>query len=858
MSYRNVYYDGRRGCVVLWTWDSEGHRVRLENSFEPYLYIESGAVKDAVSIFNTNLKKLTFKNAFERNKFATETSIVRLFHNISCEQQYLLDTFKGEVDKTEFASNPLKIWYIDIEVYSKDEFPTAEEAKYPINLITIYDSLEDRYYTWGAKKYTPKKEKSVYFYFPSEKAMILDFISFMQKDYPDIITGWNIEGYDIPYIINRIVNLFDEEKARDLSPVGQLYYRDGIERFGKITGRWHIRGISCIDYLEAYKIFSPGEKESYSLNYISELELKEGKLAINATNLATLSETDWENFVDYNIQDVDLVRRLEAAKGILRLIRILAYKGLTHFESALGKVAIVTGAVALQAAKQGFIIPTFKNEKIKEDYDGGFVRDPDRGLKKAIVSFDANSLYPSVIVSLNISPETKIGKLMNLTEDSAQIQLPDKKNITITRDKFNKLLDKEKLSISKANIIYTQKFKGVVPNLIDNLYKERVQLKNTGLKYEADIEKYKQDPESMPGFDVKNADMLAKQYGTYQLTIKILLNSIYGIFAQKFSPFFDIDHAASITLTGQSVVKQASIIVDDFLKSKYDASQSATVYNDTDSLYISLEEVCKLADIKVHNDKKKVTKEMHDLVKLIDKQLNKDISIWASTELHSMDPRFVFKREVICDVGVFLQKKRYILNVLDKEGVPQNKFKYVGVEVARSTTPKQVKQLITQVIERAITSENFSDTNKVYRSVYNEFSKMPVESIAFRKNVKEYEKYEKKSSQFTIGKGTPNHVKSAIHYNNLLKQLGIDSIYEPITSGNKIKYFYTAPNKYNIKSIAFVEKYPPEFKDIKVDYETMFTKIVTPPIESVYNAIGWNVPNLTQETTTDLFDLFKI
>lgn len=863
MSYRNIYYSSRNNAIILWTWDENGKRIKVENSFEPYLYVESqgwDGAGQATSIFNTNLKKISFRTSYDRYKFVNETSITRLFHNIGIEQQYLLDTFKHDVDSPSFVQNPLKIWYLDIEVYAKDEFPTADKAKYPINLITIYDSLEDVYHTWGLKPFTPKKNNNKYYYFKTEKEMLLNFLSFMKRDFPDVITGWNIEQFDIPYIVNRYINLFSKEKAQELSPVNSILYREAMaEKFGKKIGRWIIHGISCIDYLEAYRTFTPGEKESYSLNFISELELGEGKLTINATNLANLSETDWDNFVDYNIQDVELVVRMEEKRSILKLVRILAYKGLTQFERALGKVSIVTGAVALQASKQGYIIPTFKSGQVRDAFNGGFVKEPEsRTLQSAVVSYDANSLYPSVILSLNISPETKIGKIVDKDDSGVTIKLANNKDVKISNDKFTKLLSKEELSISKYKVLYTQKFKGVVPNLIDRLYKERVEAKDISLKYKSEIEKYQRDPSSMPGFDEEKIQLLSEQYDTYQLTFKILLNSIYGIFAQQQSPFFDIDHAASVTLTGQAVVKQASIIVDDYLKNTYKTQNPTTIYNDTDSLYLTLHEACQLANIKVNDHNNRVTPEMHSLVKELDTELNTNIKSWAISTLNSKDPRFVFKREVICDAGIFLRKKRYILHVLDQEGVPKNKFKYVGVEIARSSTPVVIKGFIKRVLETAITTKDVHESNRVFRDIYKEFKDLPVEDIAIRKNVKEYEKYAKLATNYSIGKGTPIHVKSSIYYNQILEKLSLDSKYEPIQSGNKIKYFYTAPNKYNIKSIAFTNYYPEEFKDIRVDYEEMFTKIVTPLLQSVYDAVGWRLPNLTHEVQTDLFDLFKL
>ena len=179
MSYRNVYYNSQKKSIVLWTWNTEGKRIQAETSFEPYLYVESASAEDGTSIFNTPLKKVKFKSSYDRHKFVNETSITRLFYNIGVEQQFLIDTFKTDVDSPAFTQHPLKIWYIDIEVYAKDEFPTAEEAKYPINLITIYDSLDNCFYTWGLKPYTPTRSNSKYFYFKTEKELLYSFIHFI-------------------------------------------------------------------------------------------------------------------------------------------------------------------------------------------------------------------------------------------------------------------------------------------------------------------------------------------------------------------------------------------------------------------------------------------------------------------------------------------------------------------------------------------------------------------------------------------------------------------------------------------------------------------------------------------------------
>jgi len=858
MAWRNIFYDGRQGVIHLWTWDENGNRIKLVADYEPHLYIESSSAHDATSIFNTPLKKVTFKNQFDRSKFVNETPIKRLFHNLSCEQDFLLSTYKNDINKADFGLHPLKVYFLDIETYSPNEFPVPELAKDPINLITLYDTIEKKYYSFGIKPYTPTDKDVTYFYYPTETAMLKGFIEFWEKDPPDILSTWNGEGFDIPYIMNRLHNLFGAEDAARLSPVNSLYYRENVamNKFGKMINRWYIRGISNIDYMEVYKTFSRGERESYSLNYVGEYELKEGKIDTGGSNLAQLSVEDWNKFVDYNIQDVRILVKLDEKLKFIKLVRTLSYKGFIPFEQAMGKVSMITGAVAHQAAIQGYVIPTFKNDGVRDEYVGGYVHEPERGLSKSVVSYDANSLYPNTIITLNISPETKIGKISTIEDKQYTIKLANEKTVTLSEDKFNKLVQKENLSISKYNVLYTQKFKGVIPNLIDRLYKERVEAKNEMIKREKSLSSIK---------DKKEKDKVEQEIlnlDTQQNVYKLVLNSIYGVFAQKFSPLFDIDHSASITLTGQSVVKQAAEIVYEYALKKGCNVQKEKVYlyGDTDSAYFSIQPILSHLNINLVKDGN-LTEEAKVITKEIDNYLNTEILVWAREQLKSSDPRFVFKQETICDVGLFMEKKRYILHIMDKEGYkPKDPFKYVGVEVARSSISNEVKGLIKNVIELAMLSEDKKRSNEIFRDAYERFKEMKAEELAIRSKISDIEKQEAKiDKDGKIGKGTPIHAKAAIYYNNLLKHYGIDHLYESIPSGMKMKYFYAAKNPFNYKVMAFMDHYPVELNEhIKINHQVMFDKIVSPPIQRVYDCIGWDLPTMGAETQTDLFDLLSL
>jgi len=338
------------------------------------------------------------------------------------------------------------------------------------------------------------------------------------------------------------------------------------------------------------------------------------------------------------------------------------------------------------------------------------------------------------------------------------------------------------------------------------------------------------------------------------LAIKVLLNSIYGTFANKHSSLMDIDNATSITVTGQNVAKAGAEIIDRYLNKKYGINKSVTLYQDTDSIYITVDPLLQKFNESL-TENGEISKKAHEFVDELDKVVNKEILSWAGTELFSIDPRYVFKREVISDVGIFLQKKRYILHVLDIEGVPTDKFKYTGVELVRSTTPKKVKKLIENVTKTALLTQSSKQSNDVYRESYELFQKLDPNDVAARTSINNLEKYTEGASLYKFNNSTPSHVKGAIAYNILIKELKLDDKFEEIQTGQKVKKLYCAKNKYGLDAITYVSILPEEF-GIKVDWDKMFAKLVTQPIERLYEAIGWSLPEIGKEVQTDLFEMF--
>ena len=1018
--YRNLYYNIPKNNITLWTWNDKGKRCTLTIPVKPYIYVENESNPDALSIYNTKLAKKSFINSWDRDKYIKHSGLKRVFYNIPTEQQFLIDMFGSKNGDANFFQYPLKTFFLDIETYSPGDFPNPKTAPDPINVITIYDSISKRFYTWGTGgknggNYIPANNVT-YVKCKSESELLINFINFWRSNYPDIVSGWNSESFDIPYIINRIKLILGESMANNLSPVKELYCRENvITKYGKHEDHWYIKGISHLDYMAVYKTFSREKRERYTLDFIGEIELNQNKNPVPASNLPAFADNNWQKFCEYNIQDVNILVELEEALHYLQIVRKLAYMGYTSFEQALGTIAIVTGAMALKALNKGMIIPTFPITDVA-NYEGGFVREPQRGLRDSIVGFDANSLYPNTIISANISPETKIGKIINKTDSTVEVRLVNDKIYELPHTQFKQWVQTEQLAITKAKIIYHQKNKGFCPELLDSIYSERLENQKKLKKHKVDIKHCNKGSDMYIVHTKAIIELDVMQY-----TLKILMNRLYGAFANKHSPFYDIDAAASVTLTGQACIKESSDIINRFVEHKYGVTEDCTIYGDTDSyssetkiisnkgefsmedlynlydidnkkitshghelislknkdlniltfiskinfvdfrkvknlirhkvtkkkykvsvngksvvmtedhncivirngelirvppkdiksddkmmtkknfgydisetesvkcigtfdheyvydiemedntdhtffandilvhnsVYITIDPILKKVNKKLANENGDITKDAYEIIEGMEHELNTKIGTWATNTCNIKDPRFVFKRETICNSGLFLEKKRYILHVLDVDGFkpdPEKEIKYTGVEVVSIRIPKKVKPLIKYISKTMLTTRNKKKTDEAFRQAYEEYLQLNVEDIATPTGINNYEKFENMANGFTIGNRTPRHVKSAIYYNHLLYILGIRKKYEQIVSGDDIKTFYVEPNKYNIKSIAFKDIYPKEF-DVNIDKVFMFNKNVTPAVKRLYDAVGWTLNNPTKETECDLLEL---
>lgn len=566
--YRNIQYINSSSSIRYWTWDDDGNRLSKEEPFSPYVYVETKSDKhDGISIFNTNLKKVEFKSEKSRREYVDRYN-GRLFGNVPVKQQFILDKFLT-IPLQEMLKNPIKVFFLDIEAVSDSGFPEPDLAEFCINVITIYDSISGKFHSWGMNSYNYDglsecgidPSDVIYNHCKTEKELLGSFIKFWSGDYPDIVSGWNSSSFDMPYLINRCKKILGDTITKKLSPAGWLYSRTRKNFFGKYYTHWTIEGVSDVDYLELYVKSIPNDRESYKLDYIGEYEGIGSKVEYEEGNLYDLMKTDWNKFVTYNIQDVNIILSIDEKRRYITIARAKAYRGYSPLEKCLDSVPIVTGMLSKAALDDGKILLTTKpNGDGPQHLDGGFVFEPSGKVHDGVVSFDVNSLYPNTMITLNTSPETKVGKV-TVVGDDREIVLRNGKSKRVTDAQLKQFLSSNNIAISKSNILFSQKRMGLCPGFLDALYKERKEIQANMAK--------------------ETDELCLAQMDIEQYLIKILLNSVYGVFANPYFCLYDIDIASSVTMTGSAMIRESAKIAQEYVKDNYSVTDDIVVYGDS-------------------------------------------------------------------------------------------------------------------------------------------------------------------------------------------------------------------------------------------------------------------------------------
>lgn len=825
--YTSVF---RYGNTILYRGYKNNHRVQERIKFKPTLYVPNRE-GNKTALDGQTVSDMKFDTMSEAKEFIENYKHMdqfKIYGNQNYVVQLIQEKFPGVI---KFDPDLINITTIDIEVYSNDGFPTPEEAKYPVTAITIRNNKDNIYYVFGSKKdYVPKSEDIVYYYCETEEQLLSKFVTHWSSpiNSPDIITGWNVRFFDIPYLVNRISRILNSDMTKKLSPWSLV-----TEHYVNVNKNkeqyFDLQGIVTLDYMEIFKKFTSntlGNQESYRLDHIGNVVLGEKKLSYDEySSLTDLYEKNYQLYIDYNIQDVRLVERLEDKLGLLKLVMTMAYRAGTNYQDTLGTTAMWDALLYRELCDRNIII-TPNEEKMKSDFPGGFVKDVQVGLHEWVVSFDLNSMYPHLIMQYNMSPETI---LPHITQGVGVESV-------LSRKKPNNTIPNSTMACNGTH--YRKGARGFIPEIIEQMYAERKSAKNEMLQTIQELN----NTDKTDAIKVYHLEKKIATLNNIQMAVKISMNSLYGALGNRYFRFFDLRMAEAITISGQTAIRWAENAFNKFLNKIIGTENADYVLAvDTDSCYLNLGPLVK----KLGLTDNKTDEEIVDILDKVCKEqlvpmITKSYSDFA-TYTDAYENKMVMDREVIASRGIWTAKKRYILNVYNQEGVSykEPKLKIMGIEAIKSSTPAVCRDALKELF-KVIISGSETNTQKAIDQFKTYFKTLPADEVAFPRGISELNKWENK--QTIYNKGTPIHVRGALLYNNEIKSLGLNIKYEAIKSGDKIKFCYLkVPNKLRENVISFVNYLPPELQlDKYIDYDLQFEKTFLSPVEPILKAIGWS------------------
>ena len=736
---------------------------------------------------------------------------MEIYGHSNYSYSFIAETYPEE--QIDYNLEHVKIMFIDIEVGSENGFPDPQFATEEVTAITI--KMNDDIQVWGCGEFKNDNEEITYNKCGDERQLLEQFVMYWQKDYPDVITGWNTRIFDTPYLINRIRKVLGKQWVKKLSPWGFVKPQTIFGMGGQEREVYEIYGVSEIDYLEAYRKFTYINQESYRLDHIAYVELGERKLDFSeVSTLHELYKTDFQKFIEYNIQDVLLVERLEKKMKLLEMIISLAYLAKCNYADVFAQTRLWDCIIYNHLLREKVVIPQKKKERKGEAYEGAYVKTCQKGRHNWIVSFDLNSLYPHLIMQYNISPETILGTWKDDIGVSG-----------LLAKEFDTSVWKEKdITVTPNGSVYRRDKQGFLPKLMEKMYTDRVKYKKKMLT------------EQKKG---KNADPnKLSTYYNYQQNLKIALNSAYGAMGNEWFRFYDERNAEAVSVAGQLSVQWAENAVNNYLNKTLGTNDvDYIVAMDTDSLYVCLDNLVSRVGL---TDKEKIIGFLDKSCKRIEEVIEKCYEDLADY-VNAYQQKMVMKREVIADTGIWVAKKHYILNVHDSEGVryEEPKLKIVGIEAINSSTPESCRKALKEVFN-IIVDGTEDDVIEYIEGFKEKFKNMRMEEVAFPRSVKGLKKYKDASTIYK--KSTPIHVKGSLIYNHVLRDKKLTKKYPTIKEGEKIKFAYLKdPNPVGNRVISVLDMLPDEFNlEKSIDYDTQFAKAFVDPLKGVLDVIGWD------------------
>ena len=808
------------GDDILYRGYEHGQRVQYRDRSSPVLFfVPKAQSKD------TKYKTLDGRRAYKKqfNGAREAREVLKQYENTDGLEvhgyerflyQHINQKFPTDID---YNMSMMKIYTIDIEVACENGFPDVQASAEEMLCLTIKDFNTKKVITWGTREFTPP-EGVEYRVFWSEQEMLQDFHQWWTENTPDIITGWNNNLYDIPYICRRMERVLGEKWKKSLSPWNRVIDREFIVQ-GRKQIAYDICGVSILDYLDLYRKFTYTNQESYRLDHIAMVELDDKKLDHSEyENFKDFYTSDWQRFVEYNIHDVDLVDKLEDKMKLIELAVTMAYDAKVNFEDVYSQVRMWDTLIYNDLKKRNIVVPPRQSTKKDEKYAGAYVKEPKPGMYDWVVSFDLNSLYPHLIMQYNISPET----------------LVDERHPTVTVDK---LLNQE-IDIDGDNAVcangaqYRKDIHGFLPEIMQRIYDERTIFKKYMLTAKQEYEK---SPTDKLRRDIS-------KFNNIQMARKIQLNSAYGAIGNQYFRYYNLANAEAITLSGQVSIRWIENKMNAYLNKLLKTDDfDYVIASDTDSIYLNLGPMVEA----VFKERKKSGE---SIVRFLDKVCQVEFEKYIdgsyqelSTYVNAYEQKMVMKRENIANKGIWTAKKRYILNVWNSEGVQyeQPKLKMMGIEAVKSSTPAPCRSAIKEALN-VIMSGNESDVQDYIDKFRQEFESMSPEEIAFPRGCNNIAK---NSSPATIyGKGCPMHVRGALLYNFWVKKKKLTHKYPLIQEGEKVKYvMLNTPNKINENVVSFFQTLPPELGlNGSIDYNLQFTKSFLQPLQVILDTLGWD------------------
>ena len=815
--YKNVEQVGNK---ILVRAHENGTDVQYREDFKPSLFVSSNKeVTDYKSLDGRPLRRVMPGSIADCRNFVQQYADIDEFEihgNTRYLYQYINEKYPG--DEIKFDSSLIRVFTIDIETAAENGFPDIQSADQEILLISLRDSFTNRITVWGSKAFKNEDRQVDYIHCDDETKLLHSFLGWWQENFPDVITGWNVQLFDIPYICRRMTRMLGDKYTKMLSPWKMVSDRE-IYIKGRKQIAYDIPGISCLDYLELYKKFTYTNQESYRLDHIAFVELEQKKL--DHSEFDTFKEfytNDWHKFVEYNIHDVRLVDRLDDKMKLLELAFTMAYDAKVNFEDVYSQVRMWDAIIYNYLEKQKIAIPPKQNSHKDAQYAGAYVKEPIPGMYDWVVSFDLNSLYPHLIMQYNLSPETLLPRRSSV-------------NVDMLLDKDFDTSDLSGETLCANGTHYTTKEQGFLPKLMEKIYQDRTIYKKKMLAA-------KQQYEQTPTIELKKE---IARCNNIQMARKIQLNSAYGAIGNEHFRYYKLEIAEAITLSGQLSIRWIEKKMNEYLNKLLSTKkEDYVIASDTDSIYLNLGPlVNKFFGAKSGNK----TAIVDILDKICQEKLEPFIECSyqeLSDYLAAYDQKMKMKRENIAERGIWTAKKRYILNVWDSEGVrySEPKMKIMGLETARSSTPAYFRDKLYQAFKIIITKTN-DDIIKFIDEIKVDTREQNYLDIAFPRGVNGLDKY--RNGTDIYAKGTPIHVRGALLYNHYVRRNKVENKYPVIQEGEKIKFLYLkTPNPIGENVISFFQQLPKEFNLEKyVDYQRQFEKSFFDPLKNVLESIGW-------------------